>query len=186
MQKKSIYKYASEAGLPVGLYLTLMSACVLLSIKFPVLPIFILPLSLGFPVILWMQMRRIIKEEPSYNKFSSLWLGGIYSVIFGTLICMFLSALYIVFVEPNFVNLYVSNALETVEASVMAPEYESSIAMMRSAMEAHILPTGLQFLTTMGWTTCFVGSILSLVLSFFMSRSNRKVVGMMGGTGDAR
>lgn len=175
MQKKSIYKYASEAGLPAGLYLSVMSACVLLSVKFPALPMFLLPLCIGFPFLLWVLIRQISRNEPSYNKFSSLWLGGIYTVIFGSLICMFLSALYIVFFEPDFVNLYVNNALVAVESSPFASEYEASINMMHEAIEAHILPSGLEFLTTMAWFTCFCGSILSLLIALIMSKTGRKV-----------
>lgn len=175
MQKKSIYKYASEAGLPMGAYLTIMSACLLLSIKMPALPMLILPLGIGFPFILWVLIKRISKAEPSYNKFSSLWLGGIYTVIFGTLICLFLSALYIVFFEPGFVYQYVANALEAVESSPMASQYASSIDMMREAIEANILPSGLEFLTTMSWFTCFVGSILSLVIALMMTQGRRKL-----------
>ncbi|MCH5229858.1 MAG: DUF4199 domain-containing protein [Muribaculaceae bacterium] len=175
MQKKSIYKYASENGLAAGAYLTLMSACLLLSVKIAFLPMLILPLGIGFPFLLWALMKNIIRTEPSYNKFSSLWLGGIYTVIFGTIICMFLSALYIVFIEPSFVHLYVNNALTAVEASPMSAEYESSIQMMREAMEAHILPSGLEFLTTMAWFTCFAGSLLSLVLAMIMSKNSKKV-----------
>lgn len=174
MQKKSIYKYASEAGLPAGLYLTLMSACLLLSVKMPALPILLLPLALGFPVVLWFLMRRIIQAEPSYNKFSSLWLGGIYTVIFGTMICMFLSALYIVGIEPGFVHLYVSQALEAMEASPMASEYQATTTLIHEALEAHILPTGLEFITTIAWFTCFSGSIISLILAFIMSRTTKK------------
>lgn len=175
MEKKSIYKYASESGLPVGLYLTIMSFCVILSLKFPVLPMVLVPLAIGFPFILWMQINKIRKEEPSYNKFSSLWLGGIYSVIFGTLICMFISGCYLVFFEPDFVVKYVSNAIEAVENSPMAPEYEVTLNMMHNAIEAHILPTGLEFLTSMAWLTCFSGSILSLILALIMSRTPKKV-----------
>lgn len=170
MQKKSIYKYASEAGLPLGIYLSAMSACLLLSVKFTILPMLILPLAIGFPVLLWMQMRKIVREEPAYNKFSSLWLGGIYSIIFGTLICMFLSALYIVFLEPDFVLKYVNNALEAVESSPMAAQYEESIQLMRNAIDAHVLPDGLEFLTTMGWFTCFCGSLLSMIVAVIMSK----------------
>lgn len=175
MQKKSIYKYASEAGLPVGLYLTVMSACLLLSVKFPGLPLVLFPLALGFPFILWMLMKRITREEPSYNKFSSLWLGGIYTVIFGTLICMFLSAIYIVVFEPGFVQLYVNNAIQAVESTPMADQYQQTITLMKEAMDAHLLPSGLEFLTTMAWFTCFAGSILSLVLSFIMVKTGKKV-----------
>ena len=175
MQKKSIYKYASEAGIPAGLYLTLMSACLLLSIKVPALPMFLLPLGIGFPFILWILIKKIAKAEPSYNKFSSLWLGGIYTVIFGTLISFFLSALYVVFVEPGFVYLYINNAIEAVEATQMAGEYETTIKLMREAMDAHLLPSGLEFLTSIAWFTCFSGSIISLFIALLMSRSGKKV-----------
>ena len=175
MQKKSIYKYASEAGLPAGLYLSLMSFCLLLSIKLPALPMFLLPLSIGFPFILWMLMRRIVKSEPSYNKFSSMWLGGIYTVIFGSLICLFLSALYVTFIEPNFVWHYVNNAIEAIESSPMSGDYEETLLLMKEAMKAHILPSSFEFLTTMAWFTCFSGSVLSLLLALLIGRSTKKV-----------
>ena len=175
MQKKSIYKYAAEAGVPAGLYLTLMSACILLSIKLPALPVMIVPLAIGFPFLLWVLVRKISREEPSYNKFSSLWLGGLYTVIFGTLICMFFSSFYLELFEPNFVNIYVGNALEAVEASNVSGDYEASIRLMHDAIDAHLLPTGLEFLSTMAWFTCFAGSILSLVISLLMTRISKKV-----------
>ena len=174
MQKISIYKYASEAGIPAGLYLTLMSACLLLSIKIPVLPILLLPLSIGFPFLLWFLMKGIVKAEPSYHKFSSLWLGGIYTVIFGTLIALFLSAIYIVTVEPGFVYQYVSNALDTIEASQLSGEYEASMKLMREAMDAHLLPSGMEFITTIAWFTCFAGSLLSLVIALIMTRVSKR------------
>lgn len=175
MQKKSIYKYASEAGIPTGLYLSIMSACLLLSVKIPSLPILILPLGLGFPFLLWFLMKRIGTLEPSYYKFSSLWLGGIYTVIFGSLIAMFLSAIYVVTVEPSFVYLYVTNALDTIEATQMSGQYEASIRLMREAIDAHLLPSSLEFLSTMAWFTCFAGSILSLVIALLLSKTRSKI-----------
>ena len=177
MEKKSIYKYASEAGLPAGLYLTLMSACVLFSINFPPLPMLLFPLGIGFPFLLWFLIRKISREEASYNKFSSLWLGGIYTVIFGTLICLFLSALYIVFIQPDFVAIYVNNALEAVESSPMAADYAESIEMMHKAIEAHILPSGMEFLTTMAWFTCFCGSVLSAVIALIINYRTKNIAG---------
>lgn len=175
MKRKSIYKYASEAGVPAGLYLTLMSACFLLSVRMPNLPVFILPLAIGFPFILWLLLRKICKAEPSYMKFSSIWLGGIYTVIFGTLICFFLSALYVVFMEPGFVGLYFNNALEVLEASPLADEYQSSITIMHEAIDAHILPSGMELLLTISWFTCFTGSLLSLFIALIMTKVGKKI-----------
>ena len=175
MRKKSIYKYASEAGLPTGLYLTLMSFCVLLSIKVAALPLLLIPLLLGFPVLLWALLKKISREEPSYNKFSSLWLAGIYTVIFGSLICLFVSAFYVVIYEPNFVYQYVMNALNAAENSPMASEYSTTIEIMHNAINAHILPSAMEFLTTMAWFTCFGGSILSLLIAFIIVKSGKEV-----------
>ena len=175
MNKKSIYKYAAEAGVPAGLYLTLMSACFLMSIKMPALPMLLLPLTLGFPFLLWGLLKRISREEPSYMKLSSLWLGGIYTVIFGTMICMLFSGFYLVFKEPGFVGLYVNNAIDIVMSSPMAAEYEETVALMQRALDAHILPSGMEFLTTMGWLTCFAGSIVSLIIALLMTRLGRGV-----------
>lgn len=174
MQKKSIYKYASEAGVAAGIYLTIMSACLLMSIKMPALPVLLVPLAIGFPFMLWALLKKICQAEPSYLKFSSVWLGGIYTVIFGTLICLFLSALYIFAVEPGFVGLYVTNALNTLEASPMASEYQASITLMHEAIDAHILPSGFEFLTTMAWFTCFSGCIISLFIALLMTKTGKK------------
>ena len=177
MNKKSIYKYAAEAGVPAGLYLTLMSACLLMSIKMPILPTLLLPLSIGFPVVLWMLLRRICRQEPAFIKFSSLWLGGIYTVIFGTLICLFLSAIYIVSIEPNFVNLYFTNAINAIESSGMTSQYEGSITVLKEAINEGLLPSGLEFLTTMAWFTCFSGCMLSLLIALLMPKSGKDVAG---------
>lgn len=173
MKQKSVYKYAAEAGVPVGLYLTLMSACLLGSIKLPILPMMLLPLAIGFPFLLWIMLKRIGKEEPAYQKLSSLWLCGIYTVIFGTLICMLLSGLYVTFVEPSFVHSYMMNAIEAIEQSPMATDYESTTTLMKDAIAARILPTGMQFISSMAWFTCFIGSLISLGVAFIMTRGKK-------------
>lgn len=172
--KKSIYKYAAEAGVPIGVYLIVMSSCFLMSLKVAVLPMFLLPLALGFPVALWLVMRRIVKEEPSYRKVSVLWLGGIYSVIFGTLICTLFSGLYVTFVEPGFVHAYVEYAIDSIESSPMSAQYAPTTSLMREAMSAHILPSGLEFVSTMAWFTCFAGSVISFLISVVMVRTGKK------------
>lgn len=175
MKRKSIYNYSAEAGIPIGIYLSVMSACLLMSVKVQMLSLFILPLAIGFPFILWFILKNICKAEPSYKKFSTVWLGGIYSVIFGTLICLLLSSLYMINFEPGFVTQYFLQTIEVVENSDMAGQYEPTIRLLREAMDAHILPSGMEFLMTMGWFTCFAGSILSLFLSLIITRSGNKV-----------
>ena len=171
---KSVYKYAAEAGLPIGIYLIGMSACVLFSLSMPALPMLVPLLALGFPVLLGYYMKRLAKACPSYGKFSALWLFGIYSVIFGTLICSLFSALYLVVINPGFIASYVSTTLSTIEASPVAAEYVDMTTVMRSALESRRLPSGMQFVTTIGWFSCFVGSMLSMLLAGILSASKKR------------
>ena len=175
MNKKSIYKYASECGVPVGIYLTIMSMCLLMSVRVPLLASLLFPLAIIFPFYLGYFIKRIGKKESSYMKFSSLWLGGIYTVIFGTLICMFFSALYIVYVEPGFVQAYCLSIIDNISASPVADEYKGQMELLKDAMEARLLPSGLDFVTSMGWFTAFAGSIISLVIAAIVSITSKKI-----------
>lgn len=172
--KKSIYKYAAEAGLPVGILLTAMSACILMGLRYPFLTSLLPPLAILFPVALWFLLKQIAKKEPEYLKVSALWLGGIYTVIFGTIICMLFSAAYIFYVEPGFVYEYVTSAIASIESSPMRDHYATTTALMREAIDARILPSGMEFVTTMGWTTCFFGSILSLIIAAIIVNTRKR------------
>ncbi|MDE5874578.1 MAG: DUF4199 domain-containing protein, partial [Muribaculaceae bacterium] len=159
-----------RAGLPVGIYLTVMSACLLLSLRIPSLPLLLLPLAIGFPFFIGYLMELIARDQPAYRKVATLWLGGIYMVIFGTLICALLSALYIKFIDPAFVYSYVSNAIVTIEESAMAPQYASTLNIMHQAIENHMLPNGMEFVSSLAWSTCFIGSILSLLIALILAK----------------
>ncbi len=174
MKMKSVYKFAAEAGLPIGLYLVCISFCFLLSLKVTFLQMLIFPLAIGFPILLAVCMKRMVKEEPAYNRFSPLWLFGIYSVIFGTLICMLCSSLYLVFVDPSFITQYVTTSIEGLQALPSAEKYMATVEVLQHAIDSHMLPTGTQFVTTMGWFTCFAGSMLSLILALIISRKSAK------------
>lgn len=172
---KSIYKYAAEAGLPFGMYLCLISCSFFMSVRIDILSMLIIPLCVGIPIFLGILMKRIAKQEPSYMKFSALWLGGIYTVIFGTLICCLFSSVYLMFIDPGFIHNYIMNAITLMENSPMASQYEATTSLMRNAMESHILPSTTEFISMMGWFTCFAGSIMSMLLSLIIVKSgNRK------------
>lgn len=174
MDTKSVYKYAAESGVPVGLYLICISTCFLLSLKVGLLQMLILPLVIGFPFLLGYRMKRLANMEPQYNRFYPLWLFGIYSVIFGTLICMLYSSLYLVFIDPSFISNYVAESIEGIKALPSSEHYEATIEVLQKAIDSHMLPSGTQFVTSMGWFTAFGGAMMSLVLALVISRMSAK------------
>ncbi len=173
---KSIYKYAAEAGVPMGLYLTAMSACLLLSLHIPQLPMLMFPLFIGLPFLTAFLLKRIGNDNPSYMKVSALWLAGIYTYIFGSLICCLLSALYVVFVEPAFVASYMQMAIDTISRSPEAGQYAASVEVMQKAIDSHLAPSGLEFVSAMAWSTSFLGSFISLFVAWFLTRNKRKIM----------
>ena len=169
---KSIYLFAAESGGYLGLYLTAISATLLLANRIPALPLLSLPLAIGLPFFAAWLMNSIANAEPRYRRVSALWVAGIYSFIFGTLICALLSGCYLLFVEPDFLYTYFRNTIDTIsQAGISSPM--ADIDSMRQALDARILPSPMQFVASMGWSSCFFGAMLSLPLAMILARPKR-------------
>ncbi len=172
---KSVYRHSSELGLWMGLYLFLMSACLLGSIRFQPLVLLIFPLGLGTPVMLYFLLRRVWRQDPSLHTFGAVWLAGIWTFIFGSLICAILTAGWILLLEPDFVSAYVAQSLATIEGSPLAGQYAAETARMRSMIQSGALPSPMQFIFTMIWSTAFFGSIISLLIALIFKAKEFKV-----------
>ena len=160
---KSAYRYSSELGPAMGLLLFLMSACLIAGVHIPTLSICILPLGLCVPVLLTVLMRHIWIRAPHLRTFGAIWLAGIWIFIFGALICAILSAAWILLFEPRFVEIYIQECINAIENSPMVSSHGAELAQMHSLIEQGAIPSPLQFIFSMIWTTAFCGSILSLL-----------------------
>ena len=157
----------------MGIYLSAMSLCLLGSLRIDFLSLLILPLVCALPVVLYRLMRAVFDAEPSCRRVSSLWLMGIYTFIFGSLICALVSDVYILTVEPGFVKDYIMRAIHDMEAQPDSAMFSSQIELMHRAVESRALPGCLQFIASMAWSTCFFGSLLSLFMAWLlMARSS--------------
>lgn len=170
MGKTSIYYLASKAGVPVGMMLTAMSACFIFSRQAPSLSIVMMLIFLSIPGFMTFKMRMVAREYPEFRKLAALWVYGIYSFIFGTLICALLTAGYLLLVEPGFLYNYMSETVEGLSRSPLATEYSEQITVMRRALEQNLVPSPMEFVISIGWATCFGGSVLSLPLAAIVSR----------------
>ena len=178
-QTKSIYRQAADSGLWFGAYLLIMSVAFMCSLRVPQTSLLIIPLAAGIPCILWRFLRKVRRQQGERCSISALWMAGICLFIFGSLVCAFGSSIYMLAVEPDFINAYVRNALHTITSSPMASEYSMQTQAMYRALESHALPTGMQFIITMAWFTSFAGSLLSLVMApivqTYSAKTERKI-----------
>lgn len=151
----------------MGLLLSLMSACVLLSVKAPVMPLALVGLVV-VPLFLVARMRRVGAVYSPYNRFMPLWLFGMYTVIFGTLICTLLSSCYVVLFEPDFINVYIDRTMAELSEGLqgeMRQMHAQNMEMVLAARERHLLPSPLEFVSSLGWSTAFFGSLLTMPLA---------------------
>lgn len=163
--QKSVFGHSASLGLWMGLYLFLMSAALIGSVSFQPLILLIFPLAAGTPVVLYFLLRKVWKQDPRLHTLSAMWLAGIWTFIFGSLICGILTAAWLLLFEPDFVNTYISQSIQAIESTPMASQYTVEIQRMRSLQEAGAVPSPMQFIFTMIWTTAFFGSIVSLLIA---------------------
>lgn len=152
-----------------GLWLCALAACFLFSLELPVISWCIFPLILGLPFCLAWLMRRMVMQEPVYASFSSLWLFGIYTMIFGSLICALFSAVVLIFFQPGFLTRYLVEAIRAAEASPDAGELAGHIEVLKNAVRSGMVPSPMNFVTSMMWASAFFGSIISMFLAWPIS-----------------
>lgn len=167
---RSVYRFGADNGVWMGLYLTLMSSCLLLSIKIQTLILLLIPLALGVPVVLYFLMKRIYDTSPHYRKVSALWLSGIWTFIFGALICGFVTATWLLLFDPTFIHEYFRNSIETIKATPIQAGYTAEIRQLEHVLETGRVPSPMEFAFSMMWSTAFFGSLLSLIVSLLMMR----------------
>lgn len=168
MPPKSVYRHASEAGPVVALPLLVAAASMLLVNKFSAITVLMIPALVSVPFLLYRLMGRLASSGAGYGTYWPLWLFGIYSFIFATLICALASALYLVFIEPAFIVTYFNNALQGLEAmsgQSGAPDFSTQIEVLRSAIERRMLPSSMELVASMSWLSAFGGAVLSAVVA---------------------
>lgn len=156
--------------------LTAMSACMLLSVRMPVMPLALAGFVI-IPVYMVSRMRRIADQYVPYDRFTPLWLYGMYSLIFGTLICTLLSSLYVLWFEPDFINLYIDQTMATLAQGLdgdLKQLHEENLRTIALARERHLLPSPLEFISSLGWSTAFFGSLATIPLALIAVRRGQR------------
>lgn len=166
----SVFSLAASSGIPVGLYLCLMSFCQMASVNSSSGNFVFMGMFLAFPFILYLFMKRMVRTHPAFSKMMAVWVYGIYTVIFGTLICALFTACYIYFIYPDFLSDMADQHLTLIKSHPRGTLSASTVSYFEDldAIYRHIPP--MQFVAAMGWATAFYGCVISCPLAFFVSR----------------
>lgn len=166
---KSLYRRAAEQGVPMGMVLTVLAVSVILADVQPWLSWVALALVVSMPFYTWRLMRQYFVEEQGFPNFSSLWMMGILTFIYGSLLAGLASWAVMTWVRPNYIYdtmqqmiaLYSSNPSE--DAQLLVDVLRSMIAQGK-------MPRPIEMVMTAFWLTSFAGSMLSLVVAIVVPR----------------
>lgn len=167
-ETKSVYLYGAKYGRWTGIYLIAMSACLVASLRFPS-TLFIMSLMLaGLPVVLYALLRRMYMEAPANRTFSALWMGGIMTMLCGTLICAIVTAAWLLLAQPHFFEQYMAMAIRMGENSPNSADYAAQIEILKKGLESGVAPSPMRFVVSMIWTSVFLGSMLSMFCAWIL------------------
>ena len=173
---RSVYRYAADAGPILAAVYCIFAASILLINRFPEIGILTLPTAISIPFVLAWLMRKLAASRPDLSGFFPLWLFGIYTSIFATLICALLSALYLIFIDPAFVATYFRNAaesLQTISSESGSADLSRQAEIIRTAIDRRLLPSPMELVAAMSWLAAFGGSVMAAVAARFRSLSKK-------------
>lgn len=159
MDAKNIYSTAARLGVPFGAYLSALSAAMVFSDQSQVLPVVALAMMVCLPMALYRMQRRSHILDP-VTPYAGIWLLGMVTLIFASLICAMVSYVLITTMRPDFINEQMQAAINVYSAT---PELRDSqlVEAMRTVQKENLLPTPIEYVIQMFWMTSFSGSMLS-------------------------
>lgn len=172
---RSVYHHAARNGLVMGGWLSAISLCFIFMLKVPQLSVAFYLLLLGVPLVASRLMGRFAASNPQMRRFAPLWLNGIYTFIFGSLICAAITAATMLISDPHYIRTYVAATVDGLRNSPYAADYSQQISVMDQAMQQNMLPSAMDFVFSMIWTTSFFGSMLSMLIAALMSARKQTV-----------
>jgi hypothetical protein len=161
-KQDSPYYLGARAGIPVGLYMSGMFAFFVLMTRVNIASFALLCLMACMPVVIYATMRSTVRRQKGQTTFSGLWMQGIMTFLFGSVICSLVTMLYIKFVEPDMILGLVRNCIASCEA-MPGNDYAETAQIMQRMIDSGAVPSASSFTMSMFWLSMSTGSVLSLI-----------------------
>ena len=167
--RQSIYRKASEWGVPFGLYLACAGVTTVFADMFPPLSVLFLILLLGIPLVVYYFQRLFFIEEDGFTEHAALWMLGIMIVLLGTVLASFIIFLVIQYGRPEFIY---EQAQAALKAYSETPEMRDSemLRVLQRMVDERLLPTPIEMVFNVFWFVTFGGCIISAITALIAQR----------------
>lgn len=169
-QRKSIYKRASEWGIPFGLYLACAGIASVFADWFQPLSFIFILMVLCTPLLVYYFQRRQFIEEDGFTEYAALWMLGILLFILGTILASFIMYLVIQYARPDFIY---DQANGVIQAYKDIPEMRDSefLRVLQRMIDERLLPAPIEMVFNAFWLITSCGCITSALTALVARRS---------------
>lgn len=164
----SPYRRGADFGLIFGLYLTLMFFSSIFATKLPMLGLLSFTLMVAVPVVIFLMIRRYDRELQECATFPMMWMLGVVTFVCGMLICSTFLAIYMKWIEPEFVLNQLKNLVE-VGRQAPGTSLEEAADMAEQLIKANFIPSPMAIISELIMAAIVSGSILSILISSFFA-----------------
>lgn len=164
IRQRSPYKRGADDGLLFGLLLTVIFFAGVFSVDYPVTGLIAAAGMLSVPFVIYKFLRRSYVADMGMTLLSSLWMQGIMIFGCGALISGIIATVYLKWVDPDFINARVADAIRLYRESDM-PSGERMAETLEAMVKSHLIPSAVQIVVEMIWLSIFSGSLLSLLMA---------------------
>jgi hypothetical protein len=151
----------------LGIIMIVLFLAAAYSLQIPMLGIPALALIVAVPFVVYFMIRRDYLRYPGMRFFSALWLHGICTFFFGSLLLAAAMYVFLRFIEPTFIIDNLRNAID-VYRSLGVPEATEMADAMQAIIDKHMVPSAISFAIGSIWSTVFSGSMLSLLIALLV------------------
>ena len=162
--KRSLYRRSAEDGLLAG---PILAAAVILAGAVSYVPWLSLPALIAIaavPTIMYITLRRGFREDGYRSTFSALWLQGICTFFFGSLLMGVAVYVSLRWIWPEFITDQMNILMQILNDSGDADAGQVAEAIDRM-LQNGTLPTPIDIALELMYLAVFTGSLLSMLLA---------------------
>ncbi len=165
----SLYRRAAYYGVPVGIVMSVMAVSAIYVDKVSQLAVVVIAMVLLLPCVLYHYERKMYKAEYGFTEYSGLWMLGILTMIYGSLITSFVTLGVFTFLRPGYFYEQAQLCI-TLYSTSTDPQVQESVTMLKRMVEGNMLPKPIEVVFAAFWLWSFVGSILSALVALVVKR----------------
>ncbi|MBR6283846.1 MAG: DUF4199 domain-containing protein [Muribaculaceae bacterium] len=171
-ERKSVFKRGAECGLPMGLYMSVMTLATLYSDKASLLSLLFLVMLLMGPVVIYRFQRQYFLQEHGMTEYSALWMLGILMVIYGALISGAVTLVVLQWLRPTLLYDQAQQFLDLCKATPdMQAQFGTFVDVVQKMVDENLLPKPIDTVFSTFWFVAFSGSMLSAITAAFANRA---------------